>query len=127
MSVMPTKVQVNARNADVSATAMMAMAVMMRAISVSRTAAMRSRAPAIDRVPATAVPHDATLAIDRITAGTAAMRMTAARAMTVVTRLRSGRDEEDKTCGQQQEWDEFFHGLEDLAFDSLPAVSGVHV
>jgi hypothetical protein len=129
--MMTTKVQMDAWVADMptAATVMVVsvMTVVVRAVSVPGAAAMGCHAPAIDRITTSAISHDAALAINRIPAGTAAMRMTATGAMTMIMSLRSRRDKEDKACSQQQEWNELFHGRGDLAFDSLPAVSGVHV
>lgn len=69
MSVMTTKFQVNAWEADVAAAAaMMVVMPMVMTISVARSAAMRDAAPAVDRVATTAVSNDAALTINRISA-----------------------------------------------------------
>lgn len=107
-----TKIEMKARQADVSATAAAVTAAMTGAVPaampVTRTAAMADRAIAINRMAVTIIACDSTFAVNRRATGAASVRVTAAGAVSIQC-LRRGGCEHGKADRDSEEGDDLFH------------------
>jgi hypothetical protein len=106
------KINVKARQADVSATATVTGAMagaVPAAMTRTRTAAMAHGAPSIDGLTAVVAARINALTIHRRPARTAGVRVAAARGVMMISRLHSGRSENGETGSDSQQSDELFH------------------
>lgn len=112
MTATAAKVEMKARQADVTATAAVA-GTMTGAVSAAmprtRTAAMADRAVAIHRLSTAVVASDDALAIHGRAARAAVVRHAAAGMTVRITRLHRGRSEDGEAGSDGQESDELFH------------------
>ena len=108
-----TKIEMKARQADVSATAATVTGTMAGAMPAAmtrtRTAAMADRAVAIHRMTVAVVACDSAFTIHRRSAGTAGVGHAAAGGMMMISRPHGGRSENGKAGSDSQEGDELFH------------------
>jgi len=120
-ATLPVKIEMRARQTDVSLAAAAA-GTMTRVVptTMTRTAAMPHRAPAVARVAVAVVTDDSAFTIHRRAAGAAVVRDATAGMAVRIPRLTDGRSEQDKASRDSQEGNELFH--EDLVFgfDSWP-------